>query len=176
MRYYLFLLLLFTGCKSAERIAQEKAEKAEKERKLEQALLQRARQEYPCVPVEPLIKGVTVYIPGEKIPCPDNGTGRRDSIQCPPSTQRVDTSRILDMAHLRQYQDSLASERYYRGVQDKYIETAKNQIAVLTHSRDLYKQESKGKTKTIIWLSLVILVLTGWTFRKIILALFGKLI
>lgn len=109
MRYLLFILIIWLwGCKSAERIAREKATKQEAARQQEISLIEKTRRLYPCDTFR--IKSTDTLlqlIPGDTV-----RVGEMVYIHDTAVVKRIITKYVLDSAWLLQYQDSLASERY----------------------------------------------------------------
>lgn len=109
MRYSLFILIiLLWGCKSAEKIAREKAAKQETARQQEISLIEKTRRLYPCDTFR--IKSTDTllqFIPGDTV-----RVGEMVYVHDTAVIKRTVTKYVLDSAWLKQYQDSLASERY----------------------------------------------------------------
>lgn len=109
MRYSLFILSIWLcGCKSAEKIAREKAAKQETARQQEISLIEKTRRLYPCDTFR--IKSTDTllqFIPGDTV-----RVGEAVYVHDTSVIKRTVTKYVLDSAWLKQYQDSLASERY----------------------------------------------------------------
>jgi hypothetical protein len=180
MKYVIIgIFILISGCKPVQQLAQERAaRKAAQEEAARQEhlrVLAETRAALPCVPVGGIIKGITQYLPGEKIPCPDNGTGKRDSVKCPATEFRVDTAKILDMVGVQQYKDSLKSYRYYLQLATDTILKKDAQLRQV-EAKVLYLNEKiKDKNKHLLWAYLGIAGLGVWSFRKPLLMLITKI-
>lgn len=120
MRVWLLLIgcgLLLGGCRSSAEIATAKARRQAVADSMARAerlrQLQAVRKELPCVPLT-VIRGQTVYLPGDSIPC-------TPGMKCPPPGIRVDTLPYLDEAALQALRDSLVQTDYLLGLKDGYI-------------------------------------------------------
>ncbi|WP_343702683.1 hypothetical protein [Chitinophaga sp.] len=108
---------LLTACRTPAQIVADKARaqviKDSIAREARMQTLQQVRKELPCHPIK-LVQGITRYLPGDSIPCPDNG-------KCPPKQVRVDTVYYEDMAALKAVRDSLDKALYIQGLKDAHI-------------------------------------------------------
>lgn len=120
VRTWLILIGLATlayGCRTPAQIATDNARKqavkdsVAREQRMQQ--LQQVRTALPCHPVK-IVQGITRYLPGDSIPCSDNG-------KCPPLQERTDTVYYEDMAALAAVRDSLAQTLYVQCLKDAHI-------------------------------------------------------
>lgn len=119
MKYLIILItvLAFAACRTPAQIAADKARaqviKDSLAREARMQTLHQVRKELPCHPIK-LVQGITRYLPGDSIPCPDNG-------KCAPQQVRVDTAYYEDMAALQAVRDSLDKALYIQGLKDAHI-------------------------------------------------------
>lgn len=109
MRYSLFILIIcLWGCKSAEKIAREKAAKQETIRQQKISLIEKTRRLYPCDTFR--VKSTDTLL--QFIPSDTVRIGEAVYVHDTAIIKRTVTKYVLDGAWVKQYQDSLASERY----------------------------------------------------------------
>lgn len=166
LRYWLFLIaiislfcVLMCGCRSQAEIAAHKAaiesEKQKKEalkqenaRQAEIITLLNMRKTLPCDSSR-VVPGKTIYIPGEKIPCPDG----EDSVQCPPCKSRTpDTVYIADPALSLVAEKRLKSAEYWH---NRYRDSTNKMIANLSHANAIYKKGSDKWDRLTKWILIV---------------------
>lgn len=142
MRYLLLICLLLVGCKSAEKLAAERAAKDELARQNEMPILEKTRQELPCDTFRTRTDTLIQFIKGEPVRVGDTTYVHDTTIIRIPTTKFV-----VDSAWVKQYRDSLASERYAGDLarqdgneQAKRADKAEGENKALKEDRDLYRR------------------------------------
>lgn len=171
MRYWILILILATGCRSAEKIA-ERRQAREDERMLRQHVenirqADLARRLRPCITME-VRPGVIERIPGAVIRCPD-GTEHR----CPDSERKVDTLPIIDMSMVSAARDSLRIEqitteqlrRQASALQQQIVQLSAEKASQEQRNEELQAEKKKeSRQKWITWGILIALAAGSITF------------
>lgn len=173
MRYWILILTMATGCRSAEKIA-ERRQAREDERMLRQhaeSIRQAdlARKLRPCITMEVRPGGVE-RIPGAVIRCPD-GTEH----QCPASERKVDTIPVIDMAMVSAVRDSLGIEQITTGrlrrqvidLQVKFVELGAENNSLQERNMELQHEKSNEQwINRLTWGGVVLMLIIGIVLRK----------
>ncbi len=163
MKYLLCICVLFMSCKTAEQIAAEKAAKSEGARQAEMTHLQKTRQQLPCDTFRARTDTVIQFIKGEAVRVGDTIYVHDTAIIRIPTTKFV-----VDSAWVKQYQDSLASERYAGDLarqdgneQAKRADKSEAQIGPIKDDRDFWRRSAVAT-----WIAIALAV-GGWASLKI---------
>jgi hypothetical protein len=135
------------SCRSQAEIAAAKARKQavkdSTEREQRMHLYHQVRVALPCVP-DTIIRGITVYLPGDSIPCPPGG-------KCPPQGVRVDTLKVRDEIALAAVRDSLAHAQYLNGIKDAHILALQDNYDKQLHRANKEAETASFWRRIVLW-------------------------